>query len=66
MDLEEGGKGVEWLLALSPGAGPNWDSLLCLSCWLALPPDDSLDPERDTGTLDVEEELLVGVVTVEV
>lgn len=59
MDLEDGGRGVEWLLALSPGAGHNWESLLCLSCWAALPPDDSLEPERDAVALeDVEEELL--------
>lgn len=58
MDLEEGGRGVEWLLALSPGAGHNWVSLLCLSCW-ATPPDDSLEPDRDVGVFEeVEEEVL--------
>lgn len=59
MDLDEGGRGVEWLLALSPGAGPNWESLLCFSCWVEPPPDESLDPDKDTGTLEeVEEEVL--------
>lgn len=62
MDLEEGGNGVEWLLALSPGAGPNWASLLCLSCWLALPPEDSLDPDCDEETLEEAEEEAVEVV----
>lgn len=51
MDLEEGGRGVEWLLALNPGAGPSWESRLCLSDEL----DDSLEPE---GTLEVDEEEL--------
>lgn len=56
--MEEGGKGVEWLLALSPGAGPHWASLLFLSCWDELPPD-SLEPDSDEGTLEqVEEEVL--------
>lgn len=59
MDLEEGGRGVEWLLALSPGAGPNWASLLCLSCWDPLPPDDSLEPDRDTGTLEEVDEVML-------
>lgn len=59
MDLDEGGRGVEWLLALSPGAGHICESLLCLSCWDALPPDDSLEPDSDVGTLEeVEEEVL--------
>lgn len=62
MDLEEGGRGVEWLRALSPGAGPSCESRLCLSDEL----DDSLDPERDTGTLEVDEEVLACVVALDV
>lgn len=61
MDLEEGGRGVEWLLALSPGAGPSW-----LSLSLSL---DSLEPDRGTGRLEEgvveEEEVLDGAVILE-
>lgn len=66
MDLEEGGRGVEWLLALSPGAGHNWVSLLCFSCWVPLPPDDSLEPDAVAlEEEEVEEEVLAWVVTLE-
>lgn len=59
MDLEEGGRGVEWLLALRPGAGHSWASRLCLSCGVVLPLDDSLELDRDAEALEeVEEEVL--------